>query len=447
VLASLEVVALRTTVRRSPPREVRHRRPGQLRLRITREGTPARTETFTGERIACGRSTINDFVLEDDSLSATHFSLELDPRGIRLIDRSSTNGTWFRGARVSEIWIPPGETFTAGDYHFEVLGTDTVEVPVLTATHFHGMYGESSAMREVFAQLARLADTDLDLFLEGETGTGKEMAARALHAESPRADRPFVVLDCAWLSHSLAEETIFGHARGAYTQANEDSAGCFEVAHGGTLLIDEIGELPLDIQPRLLRVLDRREVQRLGERRWRKVDVRVIAATNRDIRKMVGDGSFREDLYFRLMEETIHLPPLRNRDKDIDYVADRLLEGLSEERGSTFSLSKSAKKKMLQHRWPGNVRELHKVLRRASRLAASPLLSPEDIRINSTGPSGIATGWTSLPIGEAMYSMEREYLSRLLDDTRGNLTKASECAGMTRKGLREKLKKFGLHKG
>lgn len=423
------------------------RRPGQLRLRIASDASTPRVETIVKDRIACGRSAINDIVLDEPSLSATHFSLELAPQGIKLADRGSTNGTWFCGARVSEVWLSDGASFNAGPYRFDILGTDAVQVPVLSATEFHGMYGESAAIREVFARLARLGVTDLDLFLEGETGTGKEMAARALHAASPRADMPFVVLDCAWLPRNLAEETIFGHVKGAYTQAHEAAPGCFEVAEGGTLFIDEIGELPLDIQPRLLRVLDRREVQRLGERHLRKVNVRVVAATNRDLRQMVADGLFREDLYYRLVEESIHLPPLRERDGDILHIAHALLEKFSGECGIEFSLSPEAREALKGHDWPGNVRQLYKALRRVSRLAPSAVITPADLRLSAPAPSDAVGELFDLPIAEAVSGLEREYLKRLMADANGVVSVAARKAGLSRKGLRDRLKRYDLYNG
>jgi len=390
---------------------------------------------------------VNDIVLDDPLLSATHFSLELSQDGVRLVDRGSTNGTWFFGGRVSELWLPAGMTFTAGAYRFEILGTDSVEVPVLTASELYGMHGESTVMREVFARLVRLAETDLDVYVEGETGTGKEMVARALHAASPRSHQPFVVLDCAWLTRNLAEEEIFGHAKGAYTQAHEAAAGCFEEANGGTLFLDEIGELPMDLQPRLLRVLDRREVQRLGERRVRQVDVRVIAATNRDLRQMVADGQFREDLYFRLIEESIRLPALREREGDAAYLAEVMLTRLSEERGLELSLTKEARDAVKRHAWPGNVRELYKVLRRASRLVQSPEIGPGDLRLSSVQSSEVSTGWFELPFSEAVPAFETEYFKRLMADSGGNLSEAARRAGLSRKGLRERLKRHGMYEG
>lgn len=446
-LAAVSQPVLQNTVRRMPPEEMLLRRPGQLRLRITGDGTPPRIETIVKDRIACGRSTLNDLVLDDPSLSATHFSLELGPHGVRLTDRGSTNGTWFCGARASEISLSAGASFTAGTYRFEILGTDAVEVPVLTSTEFHGMYGESTAMREVFARVAQLAATDLDVFLEGETGTGKEMAARALHAASPRTDMPFVVLDCAWLTRNLAEEAMFGHAKGAYTQAHEAAPGCFEVAEGGTLFIDEIGELPLDLQPRLLRVLDRREVQRLGERHLRKVSVRVVAATNRDLRQMVADGSFREDLYYRIIEDTLHLPPLREREGDVVHIAEMMLRTLSVERGLELSLSAEAREALQHHPWPGNVRQLRKVLRRASRLVQSPVIAPADLQLGRPDPGERSSEWFDLPIVEAVSSLEREYLRRLMAEANGVVSLAARKAGLSRKGLRDRLKKYELYNG
>ncbi|MCX4239118.1 sigma 54-interacting transcriptional regulator [Paraliomyxa miuraensis] len=434
---------LQSTVRQPPPPAILVRRPGQLRLRITGGSASPRAETFTKDRIICGRSVVNDIVLDDPSLSGTHFSLKLVQDGVRVMDRSSTNGTWFCGGRVSELMLSAGMSFTAGAYRFEILGTDSVEVPVLTASEFHGMHGESAVMREVFARLSRLALTDLDLFVEGETGTGKEMVARALHAASPRSHLPFAVLDCAWLTRNLAEEEIFGHVKGAYTQAHDAAPGCFEVANGGTLFIDEIGELPIDLQPRLLRVLDRREVQRLGERKPRKVDVRVVAATNRDLRQMVADGQFREDLYFRLIEESIRLPPLRERDGDANHLADVLLTKLSQEVGREHSLTGEAREAVKRYGWPGNVRELYKVLRRASRLVQSPEIGPGDLRLGSVHASEREMGCFELPFSE----FETEYFKRLMADSGGNLSEAARRSGFSRKALRERLKRHGVYEG
>ncbi|MCH9682042.1 MAG: sigma 54-interacting transcriptional regulator [Deltaproteobacteria bacterium] len=441
-----EVVLPRTVVRPAPF-ETTHHRPGRLSLRVTHPQRPDRHETITKDRIGCGRSSVNDVVIDDPSISASHFWLELGAHGVRLFDPGSTNGTWVSGARICEAWLQSGAWFHAGEHRFEIVGSGSIEVPLATESRFHQMVGCSPAMRETFARLRRLAPTDLDVLIQGETGTGKEMAARALHAASSRAKRPFVVLDCAWLSRDLAEDAIFGHAKGAYTQAHDDAPGAFETADGGFLFIDEIGELPPELQPRLLRVLDRREVQRLGERRPRPIDVRVISATHRDLQTMVAEGYFREDLYYRLVEECVPLPPLRARGDDIELLAEHVLTDLAQQHQQPLRMAPQTRARLRNHTWPGNVRELVKVLRRASRLAAGPVLQPADIRMVRDAPMASTHDPLDLPLPAAIERLERSYLERTLQNTAGNLSAAARAAGVSRKGLRQRLQRLGMYRG
>ena len=238
------------------------------------------------------------------------------------------------------------------------------------------MFGRSPAMREIFARSVKLARTPLDVLVTGETGTGKDLAARALHAASSRAKGPWVVLDCGTQGRALIEAVLFGYRRGAFTGADSDRAGFVEAAHGGTLFIDEVGELPLDLQVRLLRVLDRREVTRIGETHQRTVDIRVVAATNRDLVQMVAEGKFREDLFFRLAKARVELPPLREREDDAVFLAERFLEQIAQERGVELRLSDEARAQVASYRWPGNVRELFHAIEREAYMADQTRLSP-----------------------------------------------------------------------
>jgi DNA-binding NtrC family response regulator len=328
----------------------------------------------------------------------------------------------------------------------ELVTADEVEVPISASVRFEELHGASASMREVFSILEQAASASLDVLLNGETGTGKELAARAVHTRSPRASGPFVVLDCAALPRDLAEATILGYKKGAFTGALEDSAGCFEEAHDGTLFMDEIGELPLDLQPKLLRVLDRREVQRIGEVKTRSVDVRLVAATHRDLRQMVGEGKFRSDLYYRLAELTVTLPALRDRGSDVLLLADRFLESFARTRGVPLVFSDDAYQALMAHPWAGNVRELKKVIKRAAMLCQGPKVQREDLILGGriAAASDGAEEIYALPLEQARMAFEREYFTRLLERTGGNVSEAARQTGYTRQGLRDLLRRIGV---
>lgn len=432
-------------------------------LRVTAGPDKGSQIQVASQRITVGRSAVNDLALTDSSVSGTHLEILLsDKQGILLRDLGSTNGTTVGGVRVREAWIEPGTKISLGKTELEFLSADAVEVQLSEQDSYGAMWGASPAMREVFAVLEKIAPTEMSVLIGGETGCGKELVARALHDESPRADKPFVVLDCGSLPRELAEAAILGHKKGAFTGAINDRAGAFEDAHGGTLFLDEIGELPLDLQPKLLRVLDRREVQRIGETQVRKVDVRVVAATHRDLRKMVGSGQFREDLYFRLSVMSVDLPPLRDRGDDILLLARRFLGDFKRQVGTEVKLSNEAKAALLAEEWPGNVRELKNTIERAAYLAKDGLISPSDLFLGRRRPA-VQTSQSSqsqdgvlsapdynLPFKEGKQVLvdefEREYFRRLLAKTDNNLSRAAGEAGITRYYLRELLKRLGMHK-
>lgn len=403
---------------------------------------------FRGRRLTGGRASVNDLRLRDDAVSGAHFELVLGDRGVCLRDLGSTNGTFVGNARLGEAWIEAGGIFRVGTTEIQLVAAEPIDVALSPDDRFEDLLGRSPIMRELFALLSRIAPTPMDVLIGGETGTGKELVARALHARSERSEGPWVVLDCASLPRELAEAAILGHRRGSFTGAIEDRAGCFERADGGTVFLDEVGELSLELQPKLLRVLEQRQVLRIGHDQPRSVDVRVIAATHRDLRKMVADGEFREDLYFRLADVTVELPPLRNRGDDPVMLAERFIAELAGDR--ELPLSSGAKAALRSEAWPGNVRELRRAIRRAVFLAPGPQIERSDLSPGLHGPhaqdrGGAADELFALPFREARQDFELRYFRALLAQTDGNLSEAARRSGYSRQGLRELLRRLGLY--
>ena len=447
-----------------------HKQLRRVMLRVKDGPDRGAQITVARSRVTIGRSAVNDLVLTDTSVSGTHAELVIGDSGVIIHDLESTNGTFVNNTRVKSAWIEPGNDVKVGKTEFQLLSADEVQVPISDEDHFGAMYGKSPAMREVFAVLERVAPTEMSVLIGGETGTGKELVARALHDESKRAQGPFVVLDCGSMPRDLAEASILGHKKGSFTGAVSDRPGCFEEASGGTLFLDEIGELPLELQPKLLRVLDRREVQRVGESQVRKVDVRVVAATHRDLRMMVGQGLFREDLYFRLSVMAVDLPPLRERGGDVIMLGDRFLEDFVRLYQSVAKprLSDAARDALVAEPFPGNVRQLKNIIQRAAHLCRDGMIEPSDLHLGrredprAVAAQHAATEQRATPgaaYDEAMFAapfkdakqqmvdnFERVYFGRLLERTDGNLSRAAAEAGITRYYLRELLKRLGMHK-
>lgn len=421
-------------------------------------------------RISGGRSVVNDLCLNDKAVSGTHFEISSTDEGYRLRDLDSTNGTFIEGLRIKEVYLKPSTKFQVG--HSLVLFQPTnevVEIALSQADRFGDALGSSVAMREVFAILEKVAPSNLTVMISGETGTGKEVLARAVHQKSKRRDKPFVVLDCGAIPKDLIESTLFGHEKGAFTGAVGQRRGCFEQAQGGTIFLDEIGELDISLQPKLLRVLENRELKRVGGSATIGIDVRVLAATNRDLRRMVSEGDFREDLYFRLSVMHVEVPPLRERKADINLLVKQFLEDMDGQGASARQFSAEALKALQQHYWPGNVRELKNVVERAASLSDGPQIQPSEVIISrglvpaSHEPSGktaTATGGGCLAHfdpgdmalnmefkeakSEILDAFEKEYLAVLIEQHEGNITRAADQAGLTRYHLRELLKKHGL---
>ncbi|GBD32258.1 MAG: acetoacetate metabolism regulatory protein AtoC [Gemmatimonadales bacterium] len=310
---------------------------------------------------------------------------------------------------------------------------------------------ESPAMRKVMELASRVAPHSTTVLITGESGTGKEVVARAIHRMSPRKDRRFVAVNCGAIPENLLESELFGHARGAFTGATSDKPGLFEEADGGTLLLDEIGELPLELQVKLLRVLQEGEVRRVGAAKTRRVDVRVLAATARDLEADVRQGRFREDLYYRINVVRIHLPPLRQRPEDVEALARLFLEHASRRSGRALTLTPAAMAALKAHPWPGNVRELENALERAAVLSADGRITPAELWPEAAESSGGAGGPGSSPgaagpttLREALEQATREAIQRALDACGGNRAQAARLLGISQRALFYKLKQLKL---
>lgn len=427
---------------------------GVARLVVTRGASVGKTLLVTRARVTVGRHQTNDLVLADPRVSAAHVEIERGPEARVIVrDLGTTNGTWLGEHRLIECEVGPGALLKMGDSLVRVEVDDRAEPERGSdAVRFGGLIGVSSEMRELFVTLDRVARSSLTVLAQGETGTGKEELARAIHAVSPRHDGPFVVLDAATIPPTLAESVLFGHERGAFTGADARHVGTFERAHGGTLFIDEIGELPLDLQPKLLRVLESRSFSRVGGHEVIPVDFRLIAATHRDLRAEIDAHRFREDLYFRLAEARVVLPPLRARPADIPILVRHFLEDLSTSEQSLTILDDALRSLSLR-KWPGNVRELRNVISRAAALCQDGQITEQDLAGEGFGFRGSEAEREPLDLqgtfaeakSRAIDRFERAYLDALVRRCGGNLSKASRQADLARNHLRALLKKRGLY--
>lgn len=418
---------------------------------------PAMGAAAAGRKITVGRSRTADVVVNDSTVSEFHLELSSNDGGVEVRDLDSWNGTFFAGARMSKAIVPGGSTLSLGESTLRVDLTNEEGPQVAERDSFRALMGKSTPMRELYALLERLAPTDLSVFIEGPTGSGKELVARALHEESARARQAFVVLDCAALPASLAESVLFGHAAGAFTGAIAARAGVFESGDGGTVFLDEVGELPLDLQPKLLRVLERREVVRVGENKPRPANVRVVAATWRDLRSMVNKGQFRDDLYYRLAQARVLVAPLNDRREDIEILVREFLRRLPRAASCARSISQEALSELSARQYPGNVRELKNAVERAAYMADGPVIRPGDLAFErlleraKPEPEEADEDVPPESVPEfkgakrtAVDDFEQAYLQRLMTKTGGNVTTAASLAGIERHYLRQLLKKHGL---
>ncbi|MBK9030943.1 MAG: sigma 54-interacting transcriptional regulator [Myxococcales bacterium] len=425
----------------------------RLRARVVR-GPDAGTSIEVGaDDLGIGAHPSNQLVLTDARVSRFHVRLTRDPRGLRALDLDSANGTRVQGLAIRDVYLTDGVVLEVGDSAIELVaegGAAEEELPAID--HFGELLGRSVAMQRVFAMARRAATTTSTVLVLGETGTGKDLLARAIHAAGPRAGRPFIVFDCGAVAPTLIESALFGHVRGAFTGADVDRPGVFELAHGGSLFLDEIGELPLALQPKLLRALETGTVQRVGAPAPVAVDVRIMAATHRDLRAEVDRERFRADLYYRLAVIPIELPPLRDRDEDIPLLAAHFARGVLARAGGdlswilphlddTFSPLRS-------YAWPGNVRELRNAIERAIALADPAALAGDPLaRLVELRGSLRRTRRGRMPLEAARAEFDREYLRDLLTDTGGDLRAAAEQAGVHPKSIERLVRRYRLRDG
>lgn len=425
----------------------------RLELTVVREaGSPCgRTITVEGHRVRIGSQQGNELVVDDRKVSRFHCSLTASAKGWTVADTGSLNGTYANGARIRDADLPRGSKF---EIHLGESVLSIRELGPSSQTHlpewssFGDLHGQSVAMRRVYELLDRVARSDATVLIQGESGTGKELATHAIMRGGSRANGPFVTVDASAISPTLIESELFGHAKGAFTGADRERIGAFESANGGTVFLDEIGEMPLDLQPKLLRALEAREIRRVGENRSRPVDVRVIAATNRDLEREVNRSRFRGDLYFRLSVVTVQLPPLRERLEDLPLLILALLDSmgaLNQERLFTPRVLD----KLRAHDWPGNVRELRNFVERAVILGSTDFVRA---RAEPKGDLGPTPAPDKVDIEDpfkvakerVVASFERAYLARLLEWSEGNVSRAARKAQLDRMYLCRLSQRYGL---
>jgi DNA-binding NtrC family response regulator len=414
----------------------------KARFVVNKGRDEGREMVLPAPRVTIGTLPENSLVLTDTTVSRQHAVVEETAKGYLLRDLDSTNGTFLNGVRVREGYLAAGSVIGLGqtEMTFSPL-EERLENLRSSADRFGALIGSSPPMQEVYGILERVSPTDVTVLLEGETGTGKELAARAVHAASRRAGGPFIVFDCGAVAPNLIESELFGHEKGAFTDAVKARQGAFELADNGTIFLDEIGELSLDLQPKLLRALDQRQTKRVGADKPVSINVRVISATNKDLEKEVKAGRFREDLYYRLSVVRVVMPPLRKRKEDIETIAGHLLAEISVEISRTISgLSPEAAAALASYSWPGNVRELRNVLGRAAALSDSGRIEPKDLFLSQGKKTDTLEGLH----GRTLEEIEKAAIHATLKSVNGNKTEAARVLGIAYSTLYEKMKKYRM---
>jgi DNA-binding NtrC family response regulator len=427
------------TARAAPPTGVR-------RVHVTVVDGPDRglAAAATGARVVVGTQDGCELRLSDPTVSRFHCELFFGDGRLQVRDLGSRNGVIYRGMPILHALVPGGAVLSLGNTRLRVdLGDTELAVARSDGERFGRLVGRSPAMRAAFALLERAAASDVNVLIEGETGTGKEGAAEGIHLGGARAARPFIVVDCGAVPPDLLESELFGHERGAFTGAAQTRKGAFEIAAGGTIFLDEIGELALDLQPKLLRVLEKREIKRVGSSHYFPVDVRVIAATNRNLREGVNRGKFRADLFYRVAVLRVTLPPLRERLEDLPVIAGEILAQLAAPGDDTgFLLEEAFLDSLVEHDWPGNARELRNHLERCLALRAAAPLEAGD------GPPARRPTDASVPFKDAreraIAEFERAYLTDALARSDGRVATAARAAQLDRMYFYRLLWKHGL---
>ncbi|MGN1073271.1 MAG: sigma 54-interacting transcriptional regulator [Bradymonadia bacterium] len=421
-------------------------------------------KNFQKREVYIGSHPDCDFSLEDPSISRQHARIELDEAGYRLVDLGSKNGTYIGDLRITDVYLNSPMTFRCGTVDIEfVLGNEAIDVSISQKDSFGGLIGHSVVMREIFGLLERVSPTPATVLIEGESGCGKELVAAAICQHSDRATKPFVIFDCSTVSKELIESELFGHVKGAFTGAVSDRKGAFLQANGGTIFLDEIGELSPDLQPKLLRVLENRMVRPVGSEKTYPVDVRVIAATNRQLAHEVEAGNFREDLYYRLAVIKVDLPPLRRRPEDLPLLVEHFLQDASQKfHRPAPNITFSTMQKLRAYQWPGNVRELRNFIERACLLSSDDRIETRFLNAKpsaSTEEPPMGMGETEAYVDKALAQQmpfkdakqavieqfESLYWKKLLENTKGNISKAARLSSMHRKSVEYIVRKLDLN--
>ncbi len=452
---------------------------------LSAEGRPVKEYEFEKGEVSVGAMSDNDVVVNDQTASRYHAKIVQEDSGYVLIDLRSTNGSFVNKVRIREAFLAPGTTIAIGQTRF-LFNAKEQEVNIVPSSSDRcgDIIGGNKGMRQLYSILEKIAPTATTIVIEGETGTGKEVVAQSIHKLSPRAKGPIIIFDCGAVPPNLIESELFGHEKGSFTGAVMTRQGLFEMADGGTLFLDELGELPIDLQPKLLRVLENREVRRVGSSKSTKVDVRIIAATNRNLEEEVKLGNFRQDLFYRLSVVRVCLPALRERTDDIGLLVSHFLEnqrynqrpdGTKRARG----ISPTALQVLTGYNWPGNVRELLNVIERAVSFCENEIIEPQDLPehlLNSqtlppvspyqppeeaayVGTPGVSLRSeapqppTELVSGDITFkdakekwvsAFERDYIVSLLKRHDGNISHAARESDIDRKYFRKLMKKYDI---
>lgn len=415
----------------------------------------SREMTLDKGTIIIGSSDRADIYLNDETVSRAHAEIIKNKEGYLIRDLQSTNGTFVGGLKVREAFLTEGSIIKVGKSRIKFIPQDEeLEIYPSKSNKFGDLLGQTLEMRRIFGVLEKVSPTNVSVIITGETGTGKELVARAVHEKSKRSKSPFIVFDCGAVAENLIESELFGHEKGSFTGATTSRQGAFELADGGTIFLDELGELSLDLQPKLLRALESGEIKRVGADRPKRVNVRVVAATNRNLKEEVKKGNFREDLYFRLSVVEVNLPPLRKRQDDVPMLIEhffnlsKMESGLEKVEGfadEAFSLLK-------EYQWPGNIRELRNAVARAFSFCEGNQIEvkhlPDYIQERSVVTKTHPAMDGDLPFKEAkekwIESFEKDYLLDLLKKNDMNISKAAKQAGIDRKSVQRLIKKYNL---
>ena len=424
--------------------------PTRAKLFVATGADKGRSVSVGNEAILVGAHEACGLVLVDRSVSRRHAKVYRSGDYVIVEDLGSTNGTFYHDARVREVFVPLGQEICFGKVRVKIVPEElTVESKPIPEDRLGPLIGGDVRMREIFSLIEDIAASDVTVVIEGETGTGKELVAKAIHERSSRTSKPFVVFDCANQPKDLIESALFGHVKGAFTGATSPRSGAFERASGGSIFLDELGEFGLDLQPKLLRVLESREVQKVGGDEYDPVDVRVVAATNRNLKAEVRGGNFREDLYYRLAVVKIVMPSLRERLSDIPILVEHFL-GLA---GNPCTVDPASFASLEAYNWPGNVRELKNVVDRAAALSrgktnvdlARFLTDRDDERPSAS--AGVAIDkFTSFKEakGRVISDFESQYILTLLREHGNNISLAAREAGIDRKHFKDLMRKHGI---